>query len=79
VYKKQNPVVMQAVNSDNANLLKERIFLQSSFTRFLLDTIKRIPVPDKFITNSIIDLAIPYQHNFQEVPEELQKELDLAF
>lgn len=71
-----NPAIMRLVQEDTNYLMKEKIFLQPSFSRYLLKTLRKIDVPEDFISN-VSDSA--YQHNFNEAPEGLQRQMDLAF
>lgn len=56
-----NPAIMKLVQEDTNYLMKEKIFLQPSFTRHLLKTLQKIYVPEEFISN-VAESA--YQYNF---------------
>lgn len=56
-----NPAIMKLVQDDTNFLMKEKIFLQPSFTKYLLKTLRKIYVPEEFLSN-ISDSA--YQFNF---------------
>jgi hypothetical protein len=42
---------MKIVQDDIHFLMKEKIFLQPSFTRYLINTMKKIHIPDEFLSS----------------------------
>jgi hypothetical protein len=54
---------MRVVQDDINFLMKEKIFLQSSFTRYLINTLKKIIIPEEFLS-SPNESTNPYQYNF---------------
>lgn len=54
---------MKIVQDDINFLMKEKIFLQPSFTKYLINTLKKIHIPEEFLS-SPNENNNPYQYNY---------------
>jgi hypothetical protein len=54
---------MKIVQDDINYLMKEKIFLQPSFTKYLFKSLKKIIIPDEFIS-TLNEPNCAYQFNF---------------
>ena len=78
VVKIGNPELMHSVRKDNSRLVKEKIFLQPSFSRYLVDTLQKVQVPPEY-QNNPNGFSQAYHPEYQLLPEGVQPQLQLCY